>query len=71
MIPLKIDPFTDFDEINIVETQVADIAQLAQKIAENIGEQAEIADNVHENVSCTKGLAVKSQNSRRPKFEFF
>ena len=43
----------DFDEINIIETQVADIAQITQKINENIEEQAEIADDVHQNVILT------------------
>ena len=40
----------DFDEINLIETQVADIAQITQKINENIEEQAEMADDVHQNV---------------------
>ena len=40
-----------FDEINVIETQVADIAHLTQQISENIEEQAEIADEVHNNVS--------------------
>ena len=39
-----------FDEINVIETQVADIAHLTQQISENIEEQAEIADEVHQNV---------------------
>lgn len=43
----------DFDEINIIETQVADIAHITQKINENIEEQAEIADDVHQNVQMT------------------
>ena len=36
----------------MIETQVADIAHLTQQISENIEEQAEIADEVHNNVSC-------------------
>ena len=40
-----------FDEINVIETQVADIAHLTQQISENIEEQAELADDVHNNVS--------------------
>ena len=39
-----------FDEINVIETQVADIAHLTQQISENIEEQAEMADDVHNNV---------------------
>ena len=37
----------------MIETKVADIAQLSQKITENIDIQAEVADEVHENV-CPK-----------------
>jgi len=42
-----------FDEINVIETQVADIAHLTQQISENIEEQAELADDVHNNVKMT------------------
>ena len=34
----------------MIETKVADIAHLSQKITENIDIQAEVADEVHENV---------------------
>ena len=46
-----------FDEINVIETQVADIAHLTQQISENIEEQAEIADEVHQNVG-TKNFLI-------------
>jgi len=41
----------DFDEINIIETQVAEIANISKELTEKIDIQAEIADNVHENVT--------------------
>ena len=48
-----------FDEINVIETQVADIAHLTQQISENIEEQAEIADEVHQNVG-TQSFFIKA-----------
>ena len=38
----------------MIETKVADIAHLSQKITENIDIQAEVADEVHENVRKNK-----------------
>ena len=39
-----------FDEVHLIETQVADIAHITQQINENIESQAEIADEIHQNV---------------------
>lgn len=47
---IPIEKILDFDEIHLIESQVADIAHLSQKITENIDIQAEVADNIHENV---------------------
>jgi len=40
-------------KINIIETQVAEIANISKELTEKIDIQAEIADNVHENVQQT------------------
>jgi len=42
-----------FDEVHLIETQVADIAHITQQINENIESQAEIADEIHQNVTQT------------------